>query len=151
LDVVNLGTAFLRSFFVFGIDSHLMGGRAVVQLRGELDVATEAQLASELDRVIARNPDVVVVDLRDLTFMDCRGMRSLVMARRRCEREGRKLLLVRGTPIVHRVLSLCGVETQFDTVEDAWSVPAQGTALNRTRFYGARTDGARTALPATAV
>jgi len=57
----------------------------VVTVRGDLDIGSSDELSRVLDLVMNEvgAGDVVVVDLRDVTFMDCAGMRPLLAARRR--------------------------------------------------------------------
>jgi anti-sigma B factor antagonist len=90
----------------------------VVRLRGELDLGSEPKVAAELAQVVSSRPDELVLDLRELSFIDVRGTHALVEARRRCIEEGARLYLVPGPPNVHRVLSLCGVEREFETIDD---------------------------------
>jgi len=56
----------------------------VVTVRGDLDIGSSDELSRVLDLVMNEvgAGDVVVVDLRDVTFMDCAGMRPLLAARR---------------------------------------------------------------------
>jgi anti-anti-sigma factor len=54
---------------------------ATVSVVGELDLGTAPVLERELDRVIKRCPDVVEVDIADLSFMDCAGVTVLISAR----------------------------------------------------------------------
>ena len=65
-------------------------GRRVVQIGGELDIATcnKARRAC-LD---GRGKDVVV-DMADMTFMDCRGYGGLVAARQILQADGGSLTL----------------------------------------------------------
>ena len=65
-------------------------GRRVVQIGGELDIATcnRARRAC-LD---GRGKDVVV-DMADITFMDCRGYGGLVAARQILQADGGSLTL----------------------------------------------------------
>jgi hypothetical protein len=53
-------------------------GSASVQLSGELDLATAPQVEQTV-----REARLVVLDLRELTFMDCAGMRVIVNAAER--------------------------------------------------------------------
>ena len=64
------------------IDSRLTDGRAVVVLRGELDLATGAPLADELQSLMAAGASSVVVDLAGVTFLDSTGLGTLLEARR---------------------------------------------------------------------
>jgi anti-anti-sigma factor len=76
---------------------------AWVHLAGELDVATTPRLESALrePRLKAR---LVVLDLRELAFVDSSGVHAIVRARR----AGRRMLLLRGRPGVDRVFTLTG-------------------------------------------
>ena len=55
---------------------------AVVTLRGELDLAGAAALEQELARLDAAEPDAIVLDLRDVDFMDSSGLRVVAVAAR---------------------------------------------------------------------
>jgi anti-anti-sigma factor len=85
------------------------GGRdaAWVQVAGELNVATLPQL----DRTL-RQPQVqarlVVLDLRDLEYMDSSGAHALVSHAVRARKAGRRLVFLRGPAIVDRMLTLAG-------------------------------------------
>jgi anti-sigma B factor antagonist len=52
-------------------------GRAVVALRGELDLVDAAAVAAALSAVAARQPRIIV-DLAGLEFTDSSGMGALV-------------------------------------------------------------------------
>jgi anti-sigma B factor antagonist len=92
---------------------------AVIELHGELDIAVAAQLLAEFHRLLASDPPVVVVDLRDLSFMDARGLRTLIAMRTTCEQQGRRLMLIRGQRRVHRMLVLCNLVEMFEFVDAA--------------------------------
>jgi anti-sigma B factor antagonist len=78
---------------------------AWVRLAGELDIATAPRLERLLrePRLQAR---VIVLDLRDLAFMDSSGVHAIVDASVRSRRAGRRMLLLRGRPGVDRVFTL---------------------------------------------
>jgi anti-anti-sigma factor len=76
-----------------------------VHVAGALDIATTPQLEQTLRESHAR---LVVPDLRDLAFMDCAGVHTIVDASVRARRDGRRLVLVRGIPHVDRVFGLTG-------------------------------------------
>jgi anti-anti-sigma factor len=102
----------------FSISTSDRGGRAVVLIRGELDLAT----APELEKVVGDRLDAgdkVVVDLRELQFMDSTGLRVLVHAHARAGSEGR-FVVVRppaGGPIA-KILAIAGVERALQLVDD---------------------------------
>ncbi len=76
-----------------------------VHVAGTLDIATTPQLERTLRESHAR---LVVLDMRDLTFMDCAGVHTIVNASVGARREGRRLVLVRGIPQVDNVFALTG-------------------------------------------
>ena len=78
---------------------------AWVHVSGALDIATAPRLEQTLRATTAR---LVVLDLRDLVFMDCAGVHVIVDASNRARRLGRRLLLVRGPANVDRVFALTG-------------------------------------------
>ena len=70
---------------------------AWVRLSGELDVAT----APRLERLLREPPlqaRVIVLDLRDLAFVDSSGVHAIVDASVRSRQAGRRMLLLRGRP-----------------------------------------------------
>jgi anti-sigma B factor antagonist len=103
----------------FSISTAERDGRTVVLIRGELDLAT----APDLEKVVHEHLDAggeVVVDLRELQFMDSSGLRVLVRAHAAVGGE-KRFLIVRpppGGPIA-KILAIAGVESQLDVVDDA--------------------------------
>jgi anti-sigma B factor antagonist len=89
------------------------GDRATVQVGGEIDVATGPQLLAVLVELVDRGFYQLIVDVEQVTFLDCAGIRVLVDARRRVQEHGGSLRLVRPTRRVERVLALTGMTTVF--------------------------------------
>lgn len=83
--------------------------RDVVEVRGELDVATAPALGKCLLRLTA---ELVEVDLRHLWFVDCAGIAVLLAAARLFG--ARSALLLRSPrPAAERLFFLLDVETQL--------------------------------------
>jgi anti-sigma B factor antagonist len=106
----------------------LAGGAVRVALRGELDLEHAYTFDEELRRVEADRPPCVVLDLRGLTFLDSSGLARLLAARHRARRDKRRLLLVRGSKAVQRLMAITAVRDHFETVSD---VPAELRAPER--------------------
>jgi anti-anti-sigma factor len=89
---------------------------AWVRVSGDLDIATAPQLTQTLRRAedAARR---VVLDLRELTFMDTAGVHAIVDANVRAAVAGRRLVVVRGRPRIDRVLALTGAYDRLDIVD----------------------------------
>jgi anti-anti-sigma factor len=87
-------------------------------LRGELDLAHAYTFDEELRSVEETRPPCVVLDLRELTFLDSCGLARLLAARRRARRLGHRLLLVRGPVAVQRLFALAAVDEAFEMVSE---------------------------------
>ena len=108
----------------FRVETRNDGRAAVIMVSGELDLASSAALEEEIDRVAESGVTHVVIDLRDLEFMDSTGLSTLVKAHQRADDAGRQFGLVRGPQQVQRLLSLTGVDerlTVADTPEELLS------------------------------
>ncbi len=104
----------------FSISTSERDGRAVVLVRGELDLAT----APDLDEVLGELQEAgreVVVDLRELAFMDSSGLRTLVSAHARAEAGAPAFSVVRPLPDgpIARIFAIAGVESVLRLVDDA--------------------------------
>ena len=89
-----------------------------LRLDGELDLVTAPWLARRLAKVEASAPVLVMIDLRDLTFMDSSGLRELFSAQRRARAAGRRLVLVKGSAPIDRVLEMVRADAAMETVDD---------------------------------
>jgi anti-sigma B factor antagonist len=91
-------------------------GPAVVRVAGELDLSTASWLEQALRRAESR-AQLVVLDLRQLTFMDSCGAHLIVDASTRARRAKCRLMLVRGPAQVDRLFSLCGASDVLEIVD----------------------------------
>jgi anti-anti-sigma factor len=93
-------------------------GGAVVRLAGELDLSQADNFSEELSRADATSPDVLVVDLRGVSFMDSTGLRLLLAALRRADSAGRRLVIVRGQEQVRELFRVARLDDVFELVDD---------------------------------
>jgi anti-sigma B factor antagonist len=84
------------------------GGRIVVALRGELDIAVAASTAVALAALAAPGGEIII-DLAGLEFIDCRGLAALAGVRSQARRAGGDVLLAAPQPQVHRILAATGL------------------------------------------
>lgn len=75
---------------------------------GELDIAT----ASRLEGILLALKGLVVLDLREIDFIDSTGLRLLLRADARARRDGTDLRLLCGDA-VRRLLQLTGTHDRF--------------------------------------
>lgn len=66
----------------------------VIRLTGEFDLLTASRLRSEIDREVRQGDDDLVVDLRQVDFIDSAGLHLLLNVQRRLSRRGRSLAVV---------------------------------------------------------
>jgi anti-anti-sigma factor len=85
----------------------MVAGRHVVNVSGELDVRTRHFVEQAC---VAGDVDAVVVEMGELTFMDCCGYAGLVAARRVLQEHGGSLTLRHEVGQPARLLAMLGVE-----------------------------------------
>ena len=74
---------------------------------GELDIATTPVLEREFDAALPLDEStMLVIDLTELSFMDCTGINLLVRMNERCPE---RLRMINGSPAVERILDITGV------------------------------------------
>ena len=99
---------------VRGLNVHTRpGDQPIIEVGGEIDVHSAAELRDQLLRVIRRHSPCVALDLDDVTFMDWAGVEVLLATRRRARLEGGWIHVVRASPCVRRMLILAGLERAF--------------------------------------
>jgi len=99
----------------FAVDVVRRGRRARVTARGELDIAT-APVLDEALIAQARIGGSVMLDLRELTFIDATGLRLLLRIDAHARRDGIEFTLLPG-PRVRQLLDLCHLTTQFRSLD----------------------------------
>jgi anti-sigma B factor antagonist len=88
--------------------------RVIVTLRGELDIETVPTVREALDELHAAQWDSVVLDLRELTFIDSMGLSLLLEADSTARRTRGSFAIVDGSPAVARLLALVGLAEHFE-------------------------------------
>jgi anti-anti-sigma factor len=101
------------------LQTSLAGRTAVIALAGELDIAGAAALERELAGLDA---GAVVVDLRELGFIDSSGLRALAVAAQRAKHAGHRFALVPGAAQVMRVFDVTRMRERLDFVADPGEV-----------------------------
>ena len=89
------------------------GSHTLVSLQGELDIATEGELAAGLGLVLGPPTSVLTLDLRELTFLDSTGLRILLNLRTQCEESDCRLRLIPGGPAIQRAFDVSGLTAHF--------------------------------------
>jgi anti-anti-sigma factor len=100
------------------LDTEETEGQVRLALRGELDIASASILEEALVRVEQDAPPVLVIDLRQLEFMDSTGLRTVVSADQRARDAGRRLTVVRGPEPVDRIFAVTRLDERLELVDD---------------------------------
>lgn len=93
-------------------------GAALIGLFGELDISVTDEAQAALTAAEAKQPKVLVLDLRGLRFLDSSGIRLVVEADLRARRDGRRFLVVRGPEPVHRVFTIALLERRLEFLDE---------------------------------
>ncbi len=93
------------------------GSAVHIAPRGELDIATTPELEQALTEATAEPVAEIVLDLRELTFMDSTGLRALAQANSGAGERGVALSIIRGPRQIERVLEISGLGTMLPLVD----------------------------------
>src|SRR5215210_944188 len=100
------------------IDPVARAAGAELRVSGELTLATASALAEALAEAERSRPALLVLDLRNVRFIDSTGLGELVAAHKRSRRDGRRLIVVIAAGQVDRLLRLTGLARQFETAAE---------------------------------
>ena len=100
----------------FGVSVHREGSALVVVPQGEIDLATVDLVRAAADGERQAGEDLVI-DLREVGFMDTSGLRYVLELVERAEQDGFALRLVRGPRAVQRVFEVSGLEPRLPFVD----------------------------------
>lgn len=107
----------------FAVELERRGTTLVVAPSGELDLSTAPRLSTAIQG--EDGYDALVIDLRELEFMDSSGVRLLVSEQERAAERGHRLGIVRGNAEVQRVLRVTRLDERLPLIEpDELDVPA---------------------------
>jgi anti-sigma B factor antagonist len=110
----------------FRVEVRVEDWATVIALSGELDLASTPALEEELAQVFGSDSPLVIIDLRELEFMDSTGLSILVKAHQCAEEVHRQLCLVKGPQQVQRLLTLTGVAERLSLIDTPEEMQAGG-------------------------
>jgi anti-sigma B factor antagonist len=109
------------------IASERRGDRLVMALSGELDLVNAPRWEEELVGIEADSPGTLILDLREVTFIDSTGLRAVIAADQRARSAGRRLVVVRGAEPVDRLFAVTELDQRLEIADDPDSVDGPGT------------------------
>jgi anti-sigma B factor antagonist len=97
-------------------------GQTRVVLAGELDIASTEQLDEALATIEGEDLGTLVLDLRNVEFIDSTGLRTVIAADERARSADRRFVVVRGPGAVERLFSVTQLDQRFEIVDDLKSI-----------------------------
>jgi stage II sporulation protein AA (anti-sigma F factor antagonist) len=101
------------------------GDAAVITARGDIDLSTLAKASAALDECRA-GVRSLILDLREVRFMDTSGLRLVIEEQQRAAKTGCRFAVVRGSPRVQRLFEIAGLAGEEGLFVDA---PAGGDGV----------------------
>jgi anti-anti-sigma factor len=83
--------------------------RRTLELTGELDLVTAPALEAAVQRVRDDDTSELVLDLRQVVFMDSSGLRTVLAAWDACREDGREFFLIPDRGACRRLFEITGV------------------------------------------
>jgi anti-sigma B factor antagonist len=94
------------------------GDARVVVISGELDMAGVEMVQARIKDAEAAHPPLIVLDLRELEFIDSSGLRVILETDMRARAAARRLVIVRGPEPIERVFRVALLDKRLDLVSD---------------------------------
>jgi len=92
----------------------LDSGTPLVSVMGDVDLATAGYLEQTLVDATEAGASELVIDLTGCSFLDSRGLETLMAASDRLQRSDRTLALVLSDPSLMRIFEITHVEDRFE-------------------------------------
>ena len=102
----------------FGVEVTRDDRVSTVRVRGEIDLAAAERLEQALQSVQDEPSEVTILDLREVTFLDSTGLRTITSADARARKDGHELRIVRGSDQVQKLLHVTGMDKILPLVDD---------------------------------
>ena len=102
----------------FEMSAEPFAGGVRVAIAGELDLVSAYTFDARLREIERSDPEFLMLDLRERTFVDSSGVGRILAAHRRGQRSGRRVVLIRGSRTVQRILALTALDNVFEIVSE---------------------------------
>jgi len=94
-----------------------------LKLRGDLDLYSSPALDDALVAIEGEKWPTIVLDMRELAFIDSMALRLVMRTQARAQQDGRRVVVVRGPEFLDRVLELSGLGGHLEIVDEPPAVP----------------------------
>jgi anti-sigma B factor antagonist len=126
-DLIRAGSESLPSESVSGeehlrIEVRTAPDRVILELDGELDLLAAPLLQAQIERADVDSRGILVLDLKELQFVDSAGLRVILAAHEGARQRGQEFALTKGSDQVRRLLSIAGVDEHLRIIDSAEDV-----------------------------
>jgi anti-sigma B factor antagonist len=90
----------------------------LVELTGALEFSRAYTFDEEMRRLESQRPRTMILDLRKLSFLDSAGIGRVLALQRRAKRDGRRLVVVRGSRAVQRLFAITAMDARLEMVSE---------------------------------
>jgi anti-sigma B factor antagonist len=94
-----------------------------LKLRGDLDLYTSPELDDALVAIEGEKWPTIVLDMRELNFIDSMALRLVMRTQARAEQDGRRMVVIRGPEFLDRVLELSGLGGHLEVLDEPPALP----------------------------
>jgi anti-sigma B factor antagonist len=109
---------------LFGLQTSDEPYGLLASLSGEIDLSTVGELEQQLRAAMDGDVPTLVIDLRQVEFLDSSGLRLILTLNKEQSEAGRRLVVVEGGRRVARVFELTGAAEELETVADPAEIAA---------------------------
>jgi anti-sigma B factor antagonist len=106
----------------FDLQTETEGSSSLVRIRGDFDLQVVDQVADALARIESDEPELLVIDLSRLSFMDSTGMGVIAAAHIRAVDAGRRFAIVMPPAGVKQAFERTKLTEVITTTDDLASV-----------------------------
>ena len=93
------------------------GTTTEIVVRGELDIASSADLRRDAEAALRDAPERIVVDLREVAFIDSTGINTLLRLRSRAIAQSVDMIVMRPAGTQDRIFQVCGIDGIFPKLD----------------------------------
>jgi anti-anti-sigma factor len=119
------GEGILRLASQLSMDWRRVGGATVVSARGDIDLSTLATAETALEEARG-GANLLILDLREVGFMDTSGLRLVIEEQQRAVHGGYRFGVVPGLGRVQRLFEIAGLANDEELFMDAPTQPGDG-------------------------
>jgi anti-anti-sigma factor len=111
----------------YAIDVEQIGPVARIAIAGEFDSGCEAAIDHEVDELLKKKVEQVILDLREVVFIDSHGVRLVLKYEIRSRKDGFEFAVIPARGQVRRVFDTMGIERLIKLQDDLSSLDHDGS------------------------